>query len=264
MQKGELKVAICLSGEVRHFTDELVVDGFQKYLETWKPDIFISTWDHLGRSMNHGYISPKEVKEQQQDLELYIRYIYPGIKAVEIENYNRWIDDMPKDEYNLAYSDRHSSRTINSYTQLYKIFKANNLKICYEKEQGIRYDIVLRARPDNLYVRPLALDEVQQKTIYNINLEGGAYYPNRIYDIFFYGGSVEMDAVCSSYLKFKELLYSPFNNGLCPRDTCRLLYLQAMNSGLSVKSTKDRSCDIYRGQTFEEYYSLLRSWGGLD
>jgi len=264
MQKSKLKVAICLSGEMRYFTDELVVDGFQKYIQTWEPDIFVSTWDHLGRSMNHEYISPREVKEQQQDLELYIRDTYPGIKSVEIENYNRWIDNMPADEYNLAYSEVYASRTINSYTQLYKIYKANNLKICYEKEQGIKYDIVLRARPDNLFVRPLALEEVQQKTIYNINLEGGAYYPNRIYDIFFYGGSDEMDAVCSSYLKYRELLYSPFHNGLCPRDTCRLLQLQATSVGLSVESTKDRSCDIYRGQTFEEYYKLLQSWGGLD
>lgn len=264
MQKSKLRVAICLSGEVRYFADDLVVDGFQKYIETWNPDIFISTWDHLGRSMNHGYISPREVKEQQQDIELYIKHIYKGIKSVEIENYNKWIGDIPKDEYNLAYSDIYSPRTINSYTQLYKIFKANNLKIRYEKKQEIKYDIVLRTRPDNLFVRPLALDEVQQKTIYNINLEGAAYYPNRIYDILFYGGSAEMDAVSNSYLKFKELLHSPFNNGLCPRDTCRLLYLQAINSELSVKSTKDRSCDIYRGQTFEEYTNILRSWGGLD
>jgi len=264
MQKSKLKVAICLSGEMRYFTDELVVDGFQKYLETWKPDIFISTWNHLGRSMNHGYISPREVKEQQEDLELYIKHIYPGIKSVEIENYNRWIDEMSKDEYNLGFSDKYSPRTVNSYTQLYKIYKANNLKICYEKEHGIKYDVVLRARPDSLFIRPLALQEVQQKTVYNINLEGGAYYPNRIYDILFYGRSSEMDTVCNSYLKYKELLDSSFNNGLCPRDTCRLLYLQAINSELSVESTKDRSCDIYRGQSFEEYYNLLQSWGGLD
>ena len=264
MQKNKIKVAVCLSGEVRHFTHDLVVEGFQKYIQTWNPDIFISTWDHLGRSMNHEYISPREVKEQQEDLQLYIKQTYPGIKSVEIENYNRWIDHMPKDEYNLAYSDLYFSRTINSYTQLYKIYKANSLKICYEKEQGIKYDIVLRVRPDNLFIRPLALEEVRQKTIYNVNLGGEAYYPNRIYDMFFYGRSSEMDIVCNSYLKYKELLYSPFNNGLCPRDTCRLLYLQAINSGLSVESTKDRSCDIYRGQTFEEYYNLLQSWGGLD
>lgn len=263
MQEYKPRVAVCLSGEVRFFTDELVMSGFETYIESWNPDVFISTWDHVGVSMNHGYIPPKEVKEREDTLHLHIENTYKNIKAVEFENYNEWIDAIPQEDYNVVYSDTLSSRTINSYPQLYKIHKANNLKLAYEEKLGFKYDVVLRVRPDNLFIRPLDLEGMSKGVIYDVNLKG-AYYPNRIYDVFFYGGSEEMDTVCNAYVKFKELLFDPFNNGLCPRDTCRLLYIQATKAGLICESTKNRPCDIYRGQTFEEYCDLLQSWGGLD
>jgi hypothetical protein len=263
MNNHKLKVAVCLSGEMRFFTDELVTSAFQTYIQSWSPDIFISTWDHVGISMNHGYIHPKEIKEREDTLHLHINNTYSNIKAVEIENYNEWIDNIPESEYSIVYSDSFYTRTINSYPQLYKIYKANKLKIDYEEKEKFKYDIVLRIRPDNLFIRPLALNQVVKGVIYDVNLKG-AYYPNRIYDIFFYGCSEDMDIVSSAYVSFKELLYSSFNNGLCPRDACRLLYLHAINAGLVCESTKNRPCDIYRGQTFEEYCDLLQSWGGLD
>jgi len=263
MQKFKPRVAVCLSGEMRFFTDELVMNGFETYIQSWNPDIFISTWDHVGISMNHGYISPKDIKEREDTLHLHIQNTYKNLKAVEIENYNEWIDSISQEDYNIIYSDTFYSRTINSYPQLYKIYKANKLKMDYEKELGFKYDVVLRIRPDNLFIKPLDLNQISSNLIYNINLKG-AFYPNRIYDIFFYGGSEEMDVVSDSYRFFKQLLYSPFDNGLCSRDTCRLLYLQAINAGFVCESTKNRPCDVYRGQTFDEYYNLLYGWGGLD
>lgn len=263
MEELKPKVAICLSGEMRFFTDELVVNGFQTYIQNWNPDIFISTWDHIGVSMNHEYIPPKEIKQRENLLKLHIENTYENIKGLEIENYNMWINNIPQNDYDIAYSNMFYNRTINSYTQLYKVYKANNLKLDYEKKIGFEYDIVVRTRPDNLFVTNLELNNIKNNTVYNINLKG-AYYPNRIYDIFFYGNSKQMDILCDSYLNFKELLYSPFNNGLCPRDACRLFYLQSINHNILVESTKNRPCDVYRGSTFEEYYNLLKGWGGLD
>ncbi len=60
-----MRVAICLSGELRYFNNELVHRGFETFIQKHNPDIFVSTWDHVGISMNHQYINPFDQKEVQ-------------------------------------------------------------------------------------------------------------------------------------------------------------------------------------------------------
>jgi hypothetical protein len=70
-----------------------------------------------------------------------------------------------------------------------------------------------------------------------------------------------MDKVSDAFINFQNLINHDFNNGLCKRDACRILYLQAFLSNLKVFSTSSRLCDIYRGGSFEEYYNNIKSWG---
>lgn len=72
------------------------------------------------------------------------------------------------------------------------------------------------------------------------------YYPNRIYDVLFYGNSSTMDNICSAYNKFPELVYDSFDNGLNNRDCCRILKVLSNRFNMNVV---DRPIigDIYRG-----------------
>ena len=56
------KIALCISGELRYFNNPLITQGYDKFLNVHNPDVFISTWNHIGKSMNHGYIDPHENK----------------------------------------------------------------------------------------------------------------------------------------------------------------------------------------------------------
>lgn len=253
------KVAVCISGEMRFFKDPAVVESYSRFVQTINPDVFISTWDHIGISMNHGYINPEENKTIENNIEDHIRFIYPNIKSVKIENYNSWFNSIDNKIKQKVYSGQYNKLTVNSYAQIYKICDSINLKSTYEIDNNFKYDIVIRLRPDSLFINPFNLD-IKPKTIYNINF-GSAYYPNRIYDILFYGDSMSMDKVSDSFLNYTDLLDHPFNNGLCPRDSCRILHLQSILSELEVLSTDSRLCDVYRGQGLEEYSNLIKSWG---
>lgn len=254
-----MKIAACISGEMRFFNDPAVVDGYNKFIQIHNPDVFISTWDHIGVSMNHGYIDPEINKITDLTIEDSIRSVYSNIKELKIENYNNWFKSIDKHKKDSIYSNSFSHLTINSYTQIYKIGDSIDLKTSYEKKNNIEYDIVIRLRADNLFVNHFNFN-INKDTIYNINF-GAAYYPNRIYDILFYGSSSSMNKISECYNNYLNLLTHEFNNGLCKRDASRLLYLQSVLSGLKVESVDTRLCDIYRGQGFEEYYNLIKGWG---
>ena len=253
------KIAVCISGEMRYFNDPIVIDGYNKFVGIHNPDVFISTWDHVGHSMNHGYINPDDNKTVDKTIANSIRSIYSNIKDIKEENYNDWFNSIDPDIKKHVYAPWYNPLTINSYAQIYKICDSVNLKSNYEKQNNFKYDVVIRLRADSLFVNNFDLD-INDSTIYNINF-GVAYYPNRIYDILFYGDSDSMDLLAKSFVNYVDLLGNEFHNGLCKRDACRLLYLQCMLSDLKVESVNTRLCDIYRGQGFDEYYNLIKSWG---
>jgi len=253
------KIAVCLSGELRFFDHPLVMEGFKKFVSIHNPDIFISTWDHIGVSMNHKYVEPNQKKNIDKNIIERIEQVYLSIKSLKIENYNQWFDSLDENDKKMIYFGEFNPLTVNSYAQIYKIYDSINLKSEYERKNNFKYDIVIRLRADNLFVNHFDLS-ILPKSIYNINF-GGAFYSNRIYDILFYGDSDSMDKISQAFVNFKELIRHKFNNGLCKRDACRVLFLQSILYNLQVFSTDLRLCDIYRGTSFEDYYNNIKLCG---
>jgi len=70
------KIAVCISGEMRYFNDPIVIDSYNKFVNILNPDVFISTWDHVGHSMNHGYINPDDNKTVDNTIANSIKSIY--------------------------------------------------------------------------------------------------------------------------------------------------------------------------------------------
>ena len=245
-----MRVALLLSGQMRTFDQPDVLKQYHDLLiNPLNVDIFVSTWSNRGCSHNHG----EPINTTMQDESVTAKAIetaYNGrLVSVDIENISDFEAHMPdslRDIYKNGFVWSGITVKGTSVPQLYKIKRANQLKIDYEKAGGFKYDLVIRSRPDNIMVAPfdtrhLALD----KNIYAINCLG-TFYPNRIYDIFFYGSSENMDLISSAYDNMVEIERLPFHNGLHPRDACRILYVQALISGLNVLDLNYNPCFIKR------------------
>jgi hypothetical protein len=254
------KIAICFSGELRHYDNYTLINSFYKNIGIYKPDIFISGWTHINKSMNHSIEKKdpfaKKIELNCEEIKEKLYQIYPNLKKIKFQNYNYWLDSTDENIKKNIYDYKYNPLTINSYAQIYQIYEANQLKKEYENDKKFKYDIVIRMRTDNCLTHIFETDQIENNTIYNINFPN-AYYPNRIYDIFFYGDSKAMDSLSETYLNFLNLLNDKFYNGLCNRDACRILFLQCMKNNINVKSCDIRYTDVYRAIQYEDYYQYI-------
>jgi hypothetical protein len=108
---------------------------------------------------------------------------------------------------------------------------------------------VMRVRPDARFYGPALHTAVAPKHIYAINClrPHRSYWPHRVYDIFFYGDEASMDTLVGAYRDHAVNEVHPFSNGLHPKDTCRLLYVQALRNSLNIVDIDFDVCMIHRG-----------------
>jgi hypothetical protein len=66
--------------------------------------------------------------------------------------------------------------------------------------------------------------ELSQNKIFTLN-PPKIFYPNRIYDIFFYGNNESMNKLCDCWLTILDCINNPFDNRLPNVDSCRVLYV---------------------------------------
>ena len=167
-----MKIALCISGQPRHY--EIGYFSFTKaILNKYNPDVFIHTWydkDKVGQVYDRS--DPAERREETQNL------IYDDIPEG-INNLYRpkvFIHE-PQVQFNLRDTGftlaEHSITPFRLYSQKYSIEKANDLKSEYEKENGFKYDWVIRARFDLDYdLMNLDLSKYNKKYIY---VNGGIF-----------------------------------------------------------------------------------------
>lgn len=161
-----MRVAFCISGELRTFLSQPVLNSYKHICSILNPDIFISIWDHVGVSHCHrnGVVVDFEHKVDQTLL----NNILPNIKDVEIENYDVWKNSLSTDYVSIMSRTDMDHRTKNSCSQLYRIFKCNELKQNFETVNGFVYDVVFRLRPDFMLQDDVDLS-IQPNSIYHIN-----------------------------------------------------------------------------------------------
>jgi hypothetical protein len=248
-----MRVAILLSGQMRRYTDPEVLHSLQRFWSLFDAvDIFISTWSDRGVSYNHGDIKWRG-DEAEAITEGELRRLYPQARSVAIHNLREWetaLEGCWKTVYTegFEWNGGHIRGTV--VPQLFGIWDANRLRREYEAATGVKYDLVIRCRPD-VVVTPHSrsvYESVVPNTIYAINNKAsGAYYPQRIYDIFFFGSPAAMDCTCDAYQCLDVLVGHPWNNGLHPRDACRCLYIQArFMMGLGVMDIPADLCKVAR------------------
>jgi hypothetical protein len=248
-----MKVAILLTGQMRRYTDPEVQHSLQKYLGLFdSADIFISTWSDRGVSHNHGDVKWRG-DEKDGITEAELRRIYPQARRIAIHDLAAWersLEGCWKTVYTEGFEWNGAHIRGTAVPQLFGLWDANCLRCEYETATGARYDLVIRCRPDVVFApqsRSL-YESAIPNTVYAINCKTtGAYYPQRIYDIFFFGDPKVMNQLCEAYKNLDTLVAHPWNNGLHPRDACRCLYVQArFLDGAGVVDLPVELCKVVR------------------
>jgi hypothetical protein len=249
-----MRVAVLLSGQMRIFDDPVLLQHYyEKLFEPLNADIFVSTWDNRGYSYNHG---ASEIQATSNDLitKDMIKAAYKErLKGVEIETMSDF-EAALSDEYREIYTTGFEWSGLKikgtSVPQFYKMMRVNELKRCYEEQHNFTYDLVIRARPDVDMLAPLEARYMTDldKNLYHINCTG-TFWPYRIYDIFFYSSSKNMDTMAAAYYNIPTLIEVPFDNKLHPRDACRLLFLLAVATGINVVDMDYSPCIVIRTNT---------------
>jgi len=244
-----MKTALVLSGQLRTFHHPAVLTSLRTFIEQFvECDVFVSVWDKVGFSYSHG---DGKITSNATDpvIAEQIQAALPNVKGIHIERESDWLPTIPA-KYKAIYAEgfRWAGMNIKGTVvpQLYKIWDGNRLKSEYEKTHGFVYDLVIRSRPDNLYLSNIKTKYLSDLSkIYAINCPG-TFYPNRIYDIFFFSNSANMDALTDAYNHIHELEIHPFFNGLHARDACRILRVQALNADIPVVDMDHDVCTVFR------------------
>lgn len=228
-----MRVAVLLTGQMRRYTDPEVLHSLQKYWSLFDAvDVFISTWSDRGVSYNHGDMRVRG-DEGDRVTEAELRRIYPQTRGIAVHDIKVWetgLKGVWKTVYTEGFEWNGMKIRGTVVPQLFGLWDANRLRREYEMSTGVSYDLVIRCRPDVVFVphsRSL-YESAAPNTVYAINnVASGTYYPQRVYDIFFFGDAAAMQGICEAYPRLEELVAHPWDNGLNPRDACRCLYIQA-------------------------------------
>jgi hypothetical protein len=258
-----MKVALCISGELRNFNDDKLVENLHKYIiDDLNPDVFISTWEHVGYSI-HQTENLNKIPTNFTVDELH--KIYKNIKGLNIENIESWLNS--NDNQNLKNIFRewriHGHGNYNVATTIphfYKVYDSYMLKNNYEIENNISYDVVIKMRPDLLFVNHINKN-IKNNTVYHNNFgPPGWHWANRIYDIFFYSDNKTFNTIAKSWLDLESLLRDSFDNGCGKMDACRTFFLQSLRNKIDVESVDCRICEVYRNEEIENFINHIKQW----
>ena len=253
-----MKVALLFAGQYREISETLFKKSLSIFVKGLDYDIYSFVWEEVGKSLNHKKKLPRlENIDSAKDLvqDLFLNFNLVNIKSEPFKSFKEQLDLQHKNIFN---SDEYDFGTINSLPQIYSLQECFNLL----GENIYKYDLIFRCRFDSLFIHPLKLYNLQkiskENNLYNLNF-GRAYYPNRVYDIFFGGSTESMSFLGNIWPKIPELISNKFNNNLDKRDDCRILYLAAKQSGINVKSLDIRCCDVFRNLNDSHYENYLLS-----
>ena len=240
-----MKIAFLFSGQLRG----VEVDLFRKSLLNLTKDldyaIFAYTWEEMGKSLNHNNNLPEIKRIENIDKKINLLFKDFNLLDFSYESFSDFKKKL-KDEYReIFYSKKFDFGTVNSLPQIYTIHKSFEL---LEKSK-LNFDLVFRCRFDSIFIHPIKIFPLKQilsnGSLFNLNF-GRAYYPNRIYDIFFGGSRKSMNFISNIWKDTPYLVKNSFDNGLDKRDCCRILYLAASIDKTNIECFPSRICDVYR------------------
>jgi len=212
-----MKIAICISGLPRSFKRSYPLLD-KVFLSKYNCNIFISTWDWQVKEIQ----KKQETKDQfgksipitgthwwpqDGDANEFINIFKPNRSEIEIFN-----DSTLESKFNYSNYQQHGIN--NSFLPMfYKVWRANELRLSYEKEHNIKYDLVLRTRGDISYNGILSDYEIKNalsgygfcRTSYQ-NPDTRPGEPEHISDIYFLSNPEKANLYANFWLYHKQVL----------------------------------------------------------
>lgn len=206
----EMRVAICISGAIRSYKSTCmsffnnIIRSIKLQDRSIKVDIFMSVW--------------KFSKEAKKDLAVQFKWrpdqgtfehakrVYKP-KLAECKVYTKEVESKLLNEckFDEIIKDHKENYVANAIGMYYKIYRANELKKQYEKENNFKYDIVIRCRPDFSFEDPLLLEHLKLATNNTIIKPRDSYsIKSDSNDKFSLGTSEVMDKYCDLYHRIYE------------------------------------------------------------
>jgi len=212
-----MKIAICVSGLPRSFKRSYPL--LEKiFLSKYECDIFISTWDWQVKQIQ----KKQETKDQfGRPIPITGTHWWP-----QDGNVNEFIDIFKpkKSEIEIFHDDTLESKfkyslykqygINNSFLPMfYKTWKANELRLQYEKDNNIKYDLVVRTRGDISYEGNLSDYEITNalrgygfcRTSYQ-NPDTRPGEPEHISDIYFFSNPEKSTIYANFWLYHQQVL----------------------------------------------------------
>jgi hypothetical protein len=219
-----MRIAVCLSGQPR---------TWRQCYDTWnflfkelkrnenlretniEVDYFVHTWDFNSKPYSvwtrerygiEGFQAPPSDHQTSDEILDYIKTIQPKQFLIESEAKSLSRKDILDGRTQFLTNSWKWCPLSWASSQLYGIMMAGQLKRQYELDNGFRYDMCVRLRPDlnfnELNRRILSVDwtPIKPKTIYSCHgypIEEMPY--DAIGDIFFYSDSETYDLISSLY-----------------------------------------------------------------
>jgi|SRR6185436_8445953 len=187
-----MKIAICISGHLRKF-EETYPSLYFYLLKNYNCDIFIHTWDALGYACQYKSDSTLEVTDNKISQ---INNLYKPKKIIVESSY--FIEELKKeaDIYapHLKDCPKHAGHMASMF---YKIYACNELRKSFERENGIKYDLVVRCRSDLLFNNSIVMPtyNIQNKILMPSSLSNDHWYT----DQFAVANSDSMDLYAGAY-----------------------------------------------------------------
>lgn len=181
-----MKVAICLSGQIRdfRFTKKSLQRHILAPLRHHEVDIFA-----------HYPLEPAAKN---------LAFPFTEVLAEDESKVNDIVFDA--NEHQVAARPWHNSRSMRAFfLQVRSIYLANELRKGYEQKHGLLYDWIFRLRYDSLYFGPRleGLETCDPEFLYIPRHDNWAGYNDR----FAFGGRGAMDAYSSRYSYFWQYLH---------------------------------------------------------
>lgn len=197
-----MKVAVCISGGIRY--PHLGLKSIQKIIPNEYVKVFIHTWKIEDKDSFLKTIWGLEYKEKDKivetNLSCFDDYNYEKLLVENYEETQKKFENLLSN-LKFAPSDHENKdqfrNDVGPLSMHYSIYKSNQLKIEYEKENNIVFDWVIRMRTDSDF-RHDVLDLSTLES--NLNIPSGEdWAENAINDQFAIGTSHAMNLYSSLY-----------------------------------------------------------------
>lgn len=186
-----MKVAICFSGQVRtwQYCHQNWADNLFHLGEV---DYFCHFWDYnsIPAGCLRGYENiPADILLSEDEKQSIIDTLKPV--QIEFESKKMWKYEGDDSWYSKRVTN---PLMFGQCDQFYSLMKSANLKRQHELANNFEYDVVIRMRPDSIFVTTPVIENVEPNIVYNIH-QSFDKQENRpkVADVYFHSDSFTFD-----------------------------------------------------------------------